>query len=115
MITIAIQEPEFKRTLQPERKDISYQEILNNLLDKTDLDLKTQIQRPKDLATLKTLALYFKSLELTESGDLLILFIEILNTYMVSFNRESRKEIIRAISNIKKTTDGVERLTTNLK
>lgn len=106
---------EFRETLQPTRKDITYQEILSKLLDSQDLDLKTQINRPKDLATLKTVAIYFQSLLLKESGKLLEVFIEILNTYMVSYNRASRKEIISAISNVEKVAEGIEKLTTNLK
>lgn len=108
-------EREFRDTLQPTRKDITYQEILSTLLDKDNLDLKTQINKPKDLATLKIVAVYFDSLDLKESALLLTTYIEILNTYMVSFNRASRKEIISAISHAERVVEGIDKLTTNLK
>lgn len=112
---MTVAEAEFRDTLQPTRKDITYQEILNALLDSKDLDLKTHINRPKELSLVKTIAIFFESLELIESGLLLQTWIEILNTYMVSFRRESRKEIIRAIANVEKSIEGAEKLTTNLK
>lgn len=81
--------------------DITLQRILNDLLDaKKNLELKTHIYNPKDLAGLFIEAQHYKSEELEECGDLVESYIEIYLKYMVSKDRESRKEIIRAVSSM---------------
>ena len=83
-----------------ESNDITVQEILNNLLDGTEnLDLKTQIFKPKQLSALVSIGEYLKNNECNESSKLIYNFIEKYLRYMVSFKRESRKEIIKAITN----------------
>lgn len=86
--------------------DVSLQQILNNLLDgKENLDLKTHIIKPKILASLKTFAEVLDTLSYPKSSKVLERFIVIYLRYMVSFNRESRKEIIKAISSLFEKTD----------
>lgn len=89
----------FSNILKPNTENIiTYQEILNNLITDKDLELKTHIVAPKQLASLKIIADYFKQLELDSCSELLQNFIDTLNLYMVSYKRLSRKEIIKAIS-----------------
>lgn len=79
--------------------ELDLNEILNNMIDGTkDVDLKTQILKPKQLASLKILSDFLSSNNLTLSDNIIKEFLEIYFRYMFSFERQSRKEIIRAIS-----------------
>ena len=98
--------------------DITLQQILNNLLDGSqNLDLKTQIIKPKQLASLKVLSDILKGMEFKDSSKILKDFIEIYLRYMVSYERQSRKEIIKALSNLleSENKDLVQKLTKNMK
>lgn len=99
--------------------DISINEILVKLTKSDDdLPLKTHIVKPKQTSVLKVLAGYLKK----DYKELSALLFEFYGTYlelMVSYDREGRKEIIRAISSLldKETLRMSigEKLTTNLK
>ena len=79
--------------------DISLQKILNNLLDGSkDLELKTHIIKPKQLASLVSYANYLKTIELVKTSKLIIDFVKDFLRKMVSYKRLSRIEVIRAIS-----------------
>ena len=98
--------------------DISLQQILNNLLDgKQNLDLKTQVIKPKQLASLKVFAEMLGQLNFKKSNAVLESFIKIYLRYMVSFERQSRKEIIKAVSSLfeSENRDIVSKMTTNMK
>ena len=89
-----------------EIQDSSFKEILNNLLDgEENLDLKTHVHKPKELASLNVIAMLLETMGYNKSSDLVMRFIEIYLRYMVSFKRLSRTEIIRAISNLSQETD----------
>lgn len=97
--------------------NISLQKILNNLLDaEKNLELKSHIFKPKQLASLLILSNYLKTIKLPKSSLLIKDFINIFLKYMVSFKRLSRIEIIKAISSIneKESLSTKEKLTTNL-
>lgn len=93
--------------------DISFQRILVNLLkgDK-DLDLKTEITKPRELAKLKLLSEFLKDSKMIKTGSYIggredneeekkeEGFIGIYLRYMVSKDRESRRETIRAIQSL---------------
>lgn len=101
-----------------ESHDVSLQQILNNLLDGTkDLDLKTQIFKPKQLASLKILTELLGKLKYSESNKMLESFIKTFLRYMVSYQRQSRKEIVKALSSLIESENKElgKRLTTNLK
>lgn len=84
-----------------EIRDFSLQDILVDLLDgEENLDLKTHIKNPQALATLKLISKFLKMENYTGSGKLLKMYIKIYLRYMVSFDRESRKEIIQAVSSL---------------
>lgn len=78
--------------------DISFMDILNTLLEKDNLELKTHIFRPKQLAVLNIVADLLETYNLPKSSAIIIKFIDLYLTYMVSYNRESRKEIIKALT-----------------
>ncbi|MFX1590587.1 MAG: hypothetical protein ACFFC1_20835 [Promethearchaeota archaeon] len=97
--------------------DISLQQILNNLLDgKHNLDLKTQIVKPKVLASLKIFAELLGKLKYPKSEQVLESFIKTYLRYMVSFERQSRKEIIKAVSSLfeSESKDILSKMTKNL-
>ena len=84
-----------------ETKDITLQAILNNLLDgKHDLDLKTHIYKPKQLAVLFIFADYLEKIGLTYSSEVIKSFLDKYERYMVSYNRMGRKEIIKALTHM---------------
>lgn len=81
--------------------DISLQQILNNLLDgKNNLDLKSHIIKPKDLASLKVFSELLGQLKWKKSNSILESFIKTYLRYMISYERKSRTEIIKAISSL---------------
>ena len=81
--------------------DISLQQILNNLLDGSkNLDLKTHIFKPKQLASLVILSSHLKNIGLKNSSKIIDAFIVKYERYMVSFKRLSRKEIVSAFSSL---------------
>lgn len=96
--------------------DISLQQILNNLLDgNKDLDLKSHIFKPKNLASLKILSDVLGNLNLPKSNQIIKDFINIYLRYMVSFDRLSRKEIIKALTSLMEERKSIVKLTENMK
>jgi len=80
-------------------RELDLNEILNNLIDgNKDVDLKTEILRPKQLASLKILSDFCEKIDYENSGKTIKDFLEIYFRYMFSYNRQSRKEVVRAIS-----------------
>ena len=101
-------------------KDVSLQDILMDLLDGDhDLELKTQIFNPKDVAGLNILSTVLKMEGLDKSSKLITVFIKEYLRYMVSYNRQSRTELINAIAGmLDRDTPKLtfsEKMTTNLK
>lgn len=89
-----------------EVQDSSFKEILTDLLDgEQNLDLKTHIHKPKELASLNVVAMLLETMGYNKSSNLVMQFIEIYLRYMVSFKRLSRTEIIRAISTLSQDID----------
>ena len=103
-----------------EDSDITLQQILNALIsyDK-NLDLKTEIHRPKSLAGLNVVQQYLKQKGFVKSADTIGLFLDVYLKYMVSYKRQSRNEIVKAFQfsseAIKTTLSISDKLTTNLK
>jgi len=98
-------------------KDISLQKILNNLLDGSkDLDLKTHIHKPKQLASLIAFAHYLESIDLPNTSIIIIDFVNDFLRKMVSYKRLSRIEIVKAISSFyeREALSNSQKLTTPL-
>ncbi len=86
--------PELKR-----QHDTTLELILNNLLDTTNnLESKTEIGNPKDLANLKLYSLLLENDGLKECSKTLKNFIKWYLTYMVSYKRKRSIEIIKALT-----------------
>lgn len=100
-----------------EVKEVSIHEILINLLDgEQNLDLKTHIFKPKQLSGLFVLGSYLNDTGAKHTSGIIAEFIEIYLRYMVSFNRLSRTEIIKAIaSEMNKENSEKSPLTKDLK
>jgi len=99
--------------------DITYQQILNSLLDGSkNLDLKTHIESPQKLAGLNILEKFSNELKLNETSRILRKFLRIYLRYMISYKRESRKEIVNAVRSMfessKVSLSLSEKLTKNL-
>jgi hypothetical protein len=96
--------------------NVTYEEILKSLLTKKDLELKTDVKSPQKLAGLKIIAKHADKYKLDLANDLFE-YIDILNEFMVSYNRKSRKEIVDAVKSMfEKRSTSIslsERLTTN--
>jgi len=86
--------------LERDEDDLSLNEILSLLIDGTkDIDLKTQINNPRPLAGLFVLANLLQQKNMEQSSLLIKDFLNTYFRYMISYNRESRKEIIKALMN----------------
>ena len=89
--------------MKPDDVDLTFEKILNALLDgKHNLDLKTHINKPKQLAGLKIVENVLKKAKCNISSGIINAFTEKYLRYMISYNRLSRKETIRAISEPRK-------------
>lgn len=85
--------------LTPTDDDLTFEKILNALLDgDKNLDLKTHINKPKQLAGLKVIENVLKDAKCKDSYKLIEAFTKKYLRYMVSFKRMSRMETIKAIS-----------------
>jgi hypothetical protein len=79
--------------------DLTFEKILNALLDgDKNLDLKTHINKPKQLAGLRIIENVLKEAKCSMSSALVDVFTQKYLRYMVSFRRMSRTETIKAIS-----------------
>lgn len=86
--------------------DITYQKILNNLMDsKQNLELKTQIDKPKELASLVSIAYNLKKYKYNISFKTIIDFIKTYLKYMVSYQRLGRLGVLRALTPIESKKD----------
>lgn len=86
-----------------EDDDLTYEKILNALLDgDKNLDLKTHINKPKQLAGLNTIENVLNKAGCKISGGVIDAFTQKYLRYMVSFKRMSRTETIKAISEPRK-------------
>ena len=92
-------------------EEVTMEKILNLLLksDK-DLPLKSHVENPIALATLKLLACYLEEKKMKKSAKILNTFISTLLEYMVSYKRLGRKEIIEAFKHRLEKEEEQERL-----
>jgi hypothetical protein len=87
--------------LEDEEEETSLKDILKSLLNAdSDLELKTQVLVPKDVAGLQVIASILRMYKLNGSAQLLETFIEYYLKLMVSYQRRGRKEIIDAVSGL---------------
>ncbi len=90
-----------KEDLESEEEETSLKEILKGLMDAdNDLELKTHVIVPRDIAGLQVLTSVLNMYKLGDSAKLLEGFIEYYLKLMVSYQRLGRKEIIDAVSGL---------------
>jgi len=95
-----------------ELEETSINKILTSLIDGKNVELKTEINNPLGMAQLKILAKALKDEKMDTCSNTIIGFINDLNIFMVSFKRQSRKEIIAAVTEgLKQERDLPEKLT----
>lgn len=91
----------------------SLERILIRLLQSEDIELKTEIQKPLNLARLNLLADWLMIENCPNASKMIKEFIQSYLKYMVSHNREGRKEIIQAIAEgMKRDKSLTDKLTT---
>lgn len=103
--------------IQKEEQYISKEEILVDLQNlEKNLESKTHISKPKQLAVLKVFAELLESRKMTRESNLLESFILVFLKYMVSADRLARKEIISAVSELRdKDRTNAQKLVMDLK
>lgn len=83
------------------KKGVSYQQILNNLMDAThNLPMKSRIPKPLNLAVLTMIGKYYGTRQLPDSKLLVVGFVDILLEYFVSDKGKGREEIIKALAHL---------------
>jgi hypothetical protein len=73
-------------------------QILNSLQDKENVEMQTEIQQPLNLTRMETLAEWCHDENAFISENTLLNFVNKFRINMVSFNRQSRKEVISALT-----------------
>lgn len=94
------------------QSDETTEKILARLLDSNDIEMKTEIQNPLNLARLFSVADALTHEGYKSSGKLLTSFINIFLLYMTSFNRKRSTEIVTALTEaLKREKTMVDKLT----
>ncbi|MHA1756714.1 MAG: hypothetical protein ACTSVV_08090 [Promethearchaeota archaeon] len=80
-----------------EKEDIN-EKLVQNLfnLDK-DIEIKTETSKPAIFSTISTIRDYLKEKNMLKSAELINTFMIYLQKYLISKNRQGRKEILEAI------------------
>lgn len=90
------------------------QRILISLLDPHNIDTKTEIEMPMPLAQLMTMGEVLNDQGVPEAKKSIGILVEKYLVYMVSHNRQGRKEIIQALTEgLKEERKLREKLTSN--
>ena len=84
--------------LIPIQEKDSLEQILNNMLDADNVEMKTEIQKPTNLTKLWILAEWLETENCPDTAALIKLYILQFRINMVSFKRKSRAEIIAALT-----------------
>jgi len=83
------------------REDRTPEMILSELLTAKDIEMKTEIQQPINLAKLYVVGEVLKTEGFPRSGQTIHDFISKMNLYFVSHNRMSRTEAIEGLKAIR--------------
>ena len=80
-------------------RNVSYQQILNNLMDSEhNLGMKSRIPRPLNLAVLDSIGKYEKSLLLESSSTMVKTLVDTLLIFFVSERGLGREEVVKALA-----------------
>lgn len=79
--------------------DVRAEQILQSLLQPDEgIKLKTHIVAPREMSSLRVLESVLEESGMGKSAKLLRTWLDVYEMYMVSYDRKSREEIIRAVS-----------------
>jgi hypothetical protein len=84
-----------------ESKEIRLEDILSNLINRQDIELKTEIIKPITITILDTMSHTLKNIKFEKSHNVLDTFLLWYRINMVSHKRLSRKEVIKGIIGLK--------------
>lgn len=93
--------------------DVTAEEILTNLMQAENIEMKTEIKKPLQLAKLYVLKELLQDAGFNTASGIINAFIQKYLVYMVSDKRKGRKEIIDAISGIREQIKTVKEKLTN--
>ena len=100
--------------MKPEA-DLSFEKILNNLLDGgQNLALKTEIHNPKDLTSLQMQGEFLTQVNMRKSGKNIKKWIDIYLANMVSYKRQSREEVSHVLASLREENAGKGEFTKNI-
>jgi len=74
--------------------------LISELINDKNIELKTEIQNPFTMSLLDSLGEYLEQKGLKQSSNLLKTFLFYFRVNMISFNRKSRTEYIKAINSL---------------
>lgn len=81
-------------------EDTSLESILNKLVEKKDIELKTEITSPLAITRLRLLAFMGEQKGFTQTAATLNKLAELYMLHMVSYKRGGRKEVIDGFASI---------------
>lgn len=84
-----------------EKSDGIQQKIVEELLNDNNLDTKTELSRPLRWACMKSVEGYIQDKKLKYSSSLLNTFMDISFHYLISKDRQGRKEYIEALQSLR--------------
>ena len=77
--------------------DESINKFIGALLDDKNVDTKTEIENPLNMARLMGIAEWLEAYEMHKPAKFLRGFIKWYNTYMISRDRKSRQEVVSVL------------------
>lgn len=77
--------------------DESIHKFIGALLDAKDVDTKTEIENPLNMARLIGIAEWLEAYEMNKPAKFLRAFIKSYNTFMISKDRKSRQEVVSVL------------------
>ena len=87
-------------------EDVNLQQVLLTLLDgKNDIDIKSEIHAPRNITILTVIRDYFEEKGMKKCANTLSVFIKYYCRYMISHDRQSRKEIVEAFKSLREQQD----------
>lgn len=83
------------------QKGVSYQQILNNLMDGShNLSMKSRIPKPLNLAVVSMVGSYYGARNMPDSEVFVEAFVNIILQYFVSEKGKGREGIIKALAHL---------------
>lgn len=83
------------------KRGVSYQQILNNLMDSShDLSMKSRIPKPLNLAVVTMIGKYYGKRKMPDSKTFVEDFVEVILQYFVSEKGKGREGIIKALAHL---------------